>query len=246
MVNTIVHEFGHSFVNPHVYANAGKLQSAVDQLYPRVAARMTRMAYGNSITMTHESIVRAVQVRYFSEKAGPEAAAHAIREETNRGFLWTADLANLLSQYEEQRYQYPTFGDFFPRIIDYFVMESRKPLDPETVKAMEPPTIVSVTPGLGETNVDPALTELVVVFDRDMMQSFSWCGGGDTFPKVPEGARAFWRNPRTCVLPVELKPGHTYHLGLNAPSFRGFQSADGVALNPVSYTFTTRGTWMER
>jgi hypothetical protein len=41
------------------------------------------------------------------------------------------------------------------------------------------------------------------------------------------------------VLPVELKPRWTYQLGLNSPSFKGFQSNDGVPLVPVSYSFST-------
>jgi len=41
------------------------------------------------------------------------------------------------------------------------------------------------------------------------------------------------------VLPVELKPNSQYRLGLNSQSFKNFQSADGVPLAPVVYTFKT-------
>jgi hypothetical protein len=36
-----------------------------------------------------------------------------------------------------------------------------------------------------------------------------------------------------------LKPNAQYRLGLNSPSFKNFQSAGGVPLEPVVYTFKT-------
>jgi len=67
----------------------------------------------------------------------------------------------------------------------------------------------------------------------------SWCGDGPTFPGSP-AKDAYWtQDGKTCVLPVDLKPGSQYELGLNSPSFRNFRSAQGVALTPVIYTFKT-------
>jgi len=41
-------------------------------------------------------------------------------------------------------------------------------------------------------------------------------------------------------MPVSLKPGHKYELGLNCPCCKGFQTAAGVPLDPINYTFTTK------
>jgi len=50
--------------------------------------------------------------------------------------------------------------------------------------AQTPPQVVSLTPENLADVVDPATTELVVVFDRDMDRSgHSICGGGPSFPK---------------------------------------------------------------
>jgi len=46
----------------------------------------------------------------------------------------------------------------------------------------EPPRILSSNPRLGETEVDPSLTEIRITFDRDMDQGFSWTGGPPDFP----------------------------------------------------------------
>jgi bla regulator protein BlaR1 len=103
------------------------------------------------------------------------------------------------------------------------------------------PRIVSLSPNNGATEVDPAITELRVAFNMEMGGGFSWCGSAPDFPPNPEGKTPFWTDSnRTCVLPVQLKPGTTYSLGLNCPSAINFQSAGGVPLEPVSYSFRTK------
>jgi len=89
--------------------------------------------------------------------------------------------------------------------------------------------------------VDPGLKEITVTFDRDMAAGFSWTGGGPEFPPAPAGAKARWRDRRTCVLPVELEGGHYYRVGINAPSFRNFRSASGTPAVPSEIRFTTKG-----
>jgi beta-lactamase regulating signal transducer with metallopeptidase domain len=104
------------------------------------------------------------------------------------------------------------------------------------------PQIVGLTPRNGTKDVDPNLTELRVTFNVAMGEGCSWTGGGPDFPKIPEGKKVYWTDDhKTCVLPVELQPGKDYRLGLNSPSHKNFQSTGGVPLDPVSYTFRTKG-----
>jgi hypothetical protein len=104
------------------------------------------------------------------------------------------------------------------------------------------PEIVSLSPPDGAGDVNPAVTELRVTFNMRMGGGMSWCGGGPNFPTIPEGKNAFWtEDGKTCVLPVALKPGWKYELGLNGASFKNFQSDQGVPLEPVDYTFKTSG-----
>jgi hypothetical protein len=76
-----------------------------------------------------------------------------------------------------------------------------------------------------------------------MAGGFSWCQAGDDdhdFPKIPDGQRPRWtEDKKTAILPVQLKPGMTYRVILNAPGYNNFQSANGVPLAPVTYTFKT-------
>jgi beta-lactamase regulating signal transducer with metallopeptidase domain len=105
----------------------------------------------------------------------------------------------------------------------------------------ETPVIVAIEPADGAKDVDPSLTELKVTFNVPMGGGFSWTGSGPNFPAIPEGKKPYWsEDKKTCFLPVELKPGWSYRLGLNSPSHKNFQSAGGVPLDPVTYAFKTR------
>ena len=119
-VPTIVHEFNHSYCNPLIDAHAEELETPLFRLWPSVADRMREQAYGDWRTMAYESLVRACVTRYIADTRGEEAGvAHAHRE-IDRGFLWTAELANVLGEYAEQRDRYPDLAAFFPLVIDFF------------------------------------------------------------------------------------------------------------------------------
>jgi RNA polymerase sigma-70 factor (ECF subfamily) len=106
--------------------------------------------------------------------------------------------------------------------------------------AQSPPWIVSTSPAVGAMDVDPALKEITVTFDQDMVGGMSWTGGGPEFPSTQEGAQAQWRDKRTCVLPVKLQAGRYYRVGINSLSYRNFRSAAGVPAAPSAIYFTTQ------
>ena len=85
------------------------------------------------------------------------------------------------------------------------------------------------------------IKELRVTFNVPMDAGFSWTGGGEHYPKIPEGKGPSWtKDHKTCILPVELQPDWEYRLGLNSLSFKNFQSAGGIPLEPVEYSFKTK------
>ena len=112
--------------------------------------------------------------------------------------------------------------------------------DDKLVAKTQKPIIIEMSPTNGATAVDPRTTELRVTFGVPMAGGFSWTGGGLEYPSVLEGKGPYWTNDQhTCVLPVHLVPNHQYRLGLNGPAHKNFQSAAGVPLDPVIYTFRT-------
>lgn len=110
--------------------------------------------------------------------------------------------------------------------------------DSATLEKLTAPTVVSMTPENGATDVPTTTATLIVTFDRPMAQGFSWT-------KVdglqPEGTgKPTWNADQTaCSLPVTLAPGTTYSIGLNHAFANNFQTAHGVPLAPVVWTFTT-------
>lgn len=101
------------------------------------------------------------------------------------------------------------------------------------------PTVVESVPRAGDMAVDPGLTELRVTFDRDMAGSFSWTGGGETFPQMTGKPR--WLDKRTCILPVKLEGGREYRVGINSSRAMNFKSEDGVAAVAWLLRFQTAG-----
>lgn len=112
---------------------------------------------------------------------------------------------------------------------------------PKTSEFTGPPRIVATTPAVAATDVDPAASEITVTFDRDMKKGFSWTGGGEYYPPLAKDQRPYWRNVRTAALPVKLKMGRYYRVGINSKSHKNFRSATGVPARPSAIYFTTRG-----
>jgi RNA polymerase sigma-70 factor (ECF subfamily) len=103
------------------------------------------------------------------------------------------------------------------------------------------PQIVATAPKPGATDVDPALREISVTFDRDMEKGMSWTGGPPDFPPVDKSRQARWTDERTCVLPVKLEKGKYYRVGINATGFQNFRSSDRTAAPPSVIYFCTAG-----
>ena len=103
------------------------------------------------------------------------------------------------------------------------------------------PQIVKTVPAAGETGVDVGLTEIRVSFDRDMGKGMSWTGGPPLFPPVDKSRKAEWVDDRTCVLPVTLKRGEYYRLGINSKSYQNFKSEEGVPAASSVISFAMAG-----
>jgi beta-lactamase regulating signal transducer with metallopeptidase domain len=103
------------------------------------------------------------------------------------------------------------------------------------------PHIVKSIPEQGATGVDPELTEIAVTFDRDMGKGMSWTGGAPHFPPTDDNREARWTDARTCVLPVNLKKGAFYRLGINSTSYQNFRDTGGAPAACSVIAFATAG-----
>jgi beta-lactamase regulating signal transducer with metallopeptidase domain len=185
-------------------------------------------------------------VRFLTASRGRALAAGSLVGVFERGAKLPERLEHIMS-YESKPREFGWLSCLLLAAFAIFFLPMSPGGAPEAVlQAQAPagptiPKIVTSTPKLGATAVDPSLKEISVTFDRDMdTGGMSWTGGGPTFPKIPDGDKARWSaDGKTCTLPVSLEPDHDYRLGLNSPSHINFQSEWGVPLAPVVYQFRT-------
>jgi hypothetical protein len=103
------------------------------------------------------------------------------------------------------------------------------------------PAVQKAEPAAFADNVDPSVSEIKVTFNQAMAdRSWSWCGSGEHYPEIVGDGPKYDEAKTTCTLPVKLEPGKVYRLGINAPSFRNFKSADGVPARCYQLLFATK------
>lgn len=117
---TVVHEFSHSYVNHVTVAFHSQLKPGGQALFSRVKDQMERQAYSNWETMINESLVRASVVRYIANTQSEAKASEEIQEQIRSGFLWMAELSQLLKQFETSRKPGQGLKEFMPRVVTFF------------------------------------------------------------------------------------------------------------------------------
>lgn len=117
----------------------------------------------------------------------------------------------------------------------------RMAADSHALLAGAPPVVVETFPRSGDLDVDPALSEIRVVFSKPMLDlSWSWAiCSRDTFPNTT-GESHYLSDRKTCVLPVKLESGKTYELWLNSETARNFRDANGRSATPYYLRFQMR------
>ncbi len=239
VLETVAHEFCHSYTNSIIDRHQTELKSAGEALYAPVVDAMKRQAHGEWKTMMYESLVRACTLHYIRRHQGPMAAWWKSQEEQELQFLWVGDLSKLLDEYESHRDHYPTLESFAPRIVAFFDEWARQPPQRTRADATGTPRVIAVNPADGARDVDPGLTKIRVVFDQAMKDG-SWSLVGDALevPKVA-GKPSYNADRTVWTIPIRLEPESSYRFGLNAKRFHGFQSAKGAPLEPVLIRFQT-------
>ena len=103
-----------------------------------------------------------------------------------------------------------------------------------------PPVVVSTVPARGDTQVDPALTEIRVTFNKEMKDgNWSWCQTDAPYPETT-GPPYYREDGKTCVLPVKLEPQTEYVIWINTEQHRNFTDKHGQRAVPYALYFTTR------
>ena len=95
-------------------------------------------------------------------------------------------------------------------------------------------------PANGAQDVDPNLMEMVITFDRPMVDG-SWAivVGGPRFPELP-GKPRYDETHKVLTVPIKLKPSWSHELWVNRGEFQAFMGANGKRLDSVVVTFRVR------
>jgi hypothetical protein len=238
-MDTMVHEFIHSFSNPLVDKFAAQMEKAARQINDPLQDAMRRQGYGEWKTLLYESMVRASTIQYVQEHDGADAARRSIQDENSRSFFWVGDLCDVLGVYKNNRQQYPTLESFMPKVVEFF--NNVAPRIGELSKRYDDsrPMVTSMSVRDGAVDVNPTLTEIVVRFNRRMSAVDL-----NKDPRFRMGR--FDQTGTVLTIPVVLEPEHDYQFSLRWPGGQNLTSADGVPMQVVTLHFRTRAASTER
>jgi hypothetical protein len=242
VLETIIHEFNHSFANPLVNANIDLLQNPGETLFHSVREQMSSMAYGSWKTVMYESLVRASTIRYFIDgKQTDSQIRRMVVDEMSNGFLWMDQLVASLGDYAGNRSQYPSLSAFMPRIASLFAEMAPKIGQMKSDYEANCATVESISPFTnGATDVGPALKEIRICFSRPMNiksgYSINYGTGGREHFAI-SGSPLFVEEGKCLTIPVTLKPDWEYSFILTS---RAFRTMDEFPLMNYTVTFKTR------
>lgn len=238
-MDTMVHEFIHSFSNPLVDKFAAQMEKAARQISDPLQDAMRRQGYGEWKTLLYESMVRVSTIQYVLEHDGADAARRSIQDENSRSFFWMSDLCDLLGVYKNNRQQYPTLESFMPKVVEFF--NKVAPRIGELAKRYDDsrPRVISMSVHDGALDVDPRLTEIVVRFNQPMNTVDL-----NRDPRFRMGR--FDQTGTVLTIPLALDPEHDYQFSLRWPSGQILTSAAGIPMQPVTLHFRTKAASTER
>lgn len=219
-LNTIVHEFSHSFVNPALDAEAG-LAWPARELFREYSEPMRAQAYGTGRTVLNETFVRAAVIRYLMAHADSVAVDKEMWYQIGRHFIWMPEAVELLGEYEANRDKYPDFLSFTPRIVEFSndistnidaIRQRRK--KEKAIRSGQVLHVKAIEPfGNGAQDVDPNLTEITIRFDRPLIgHGYSFNPGPGGMAKVFEfvDAKGYSDDNTAVTIVVKLEPNREY------------------------------------
>lgn len=115
IIDTVVHEFCHSYINP--ITQKSKINLPIN-FFDKIKSQMNKIAYTNDNSIINEHIVRAIEIRFIKIFYNDDEWAQSrMDKEKENGFIYIKTIVNSLIEYEKKRKEYPTIEAFYPQII---------------------------------------------------------------------------------------------------------------------------------
>ncbi len=236
---TLIHEFGHSFVNDINEKNKNSFDPYASRVFELVKFTMQRMAYPMPIYMLNEALVRASVVQYLKSHNTDKGKCvkSEIEYQIGTGFIWVRELAERLDFYEKNRDKYPTLEAFIPELIEFY-----KGLSVSSEQTFgRCPRVTSIEPFPNNTeSAESSTKEMRIHFDKPLVgKGFSiWrsMSEGTEFPIAGKNVR-YEDGNKTLVLGLALEAKKVYEFILVGSAFK---SLDGYPLLDYVVSFQTK------
>lgn len=114
----ILHEFGHSFVNPLIEKYNKEIEALNSKYYSmELKENAKRQGYSEWKYVFNELLLRATTIHIAEQKFGKEKAKKLLDFEKSIGFGLVEKILGILKGYELNRNKYRTFDEYYPELI---------------------------------------------------------------------------------------------------------------------------------
>jgi hypothetical protein len=113
----IYHDFSQSFINPLSARNRDTIISH-SKLFQPIWREMMNRGYYDWEASFNEHLIRSVMIWIAFQENTMEEGENYLNETYMQGFIYTDYLHDLTLEYTNNRDIYPTYSDFYPRILD--------------------------------------------------------------------------------------------------------------------------------
>ena len=117
-MDMILHEFGHSFVNPLTDKYVNQIENLKNKYYnEKLQKNGKNQGYSKWKYVFNEILLRSIVINITRSKFGDEKANKLLEFEKSVGFDLVEKVSKNLKTYENNRKKYKKFEEFYPTLL---------------------------------------------------------------------------------------------------------------------------------
>jgi Domain of unknown function (DUF4932) len=117
-MDMVLHEFGHSYVNPLMDKYEKKIEKLKEKYFTeKLKLDAENEGYTGWKYVFNELLLRATTIKITEKNFGKDKANELIEYEKSVGFGLVENIVEILRLYENNRDKYPTFDEFYPVLL---------------------------------------------------------------------------------------------------------------------------------
>ncbi|TKG87664.1 DUF4932 domain-containing protein [Puteibacter caeruleilacunae] len=220
-VQTVVHEFSHSFCNRLIDIYYKDLKTKAEDFFD---ASEEYISYPGARSMSYEILVRACVIQYFKAHVEKISTQKLINKERAKGFIWIQELFNALNEYGMKREKYPTLYDFMPQIVSIQNNLNVDEIKINFEKALA--NIESISIANDDSEIDYKINHIVIEFDRKTKIAegienpvFYSIGESEDFKPYMHPVNGRGNEQKSWTVPIDLNPDTKYTFAIPQNAF---------------------------